>query len=159
MSDLSTAAAAFIDVAHRIVWATAATVTADGEPRTRILHPIWEFDGNELTGWIATSPQSPKAADLANRPSMSLTYWDATHDVATADCDTTWELSLEERTAGWERFANGPQPVGYDPSLIPGWTGPEVESFGILRLRPRSLRVMPGTLMMAGFGELHTWRR
>jgi hypothetical protein len=31
--------------------------------------------------------------------------------------------------------------------------------FGILRLSPHRLRVMPGTLMLAGQGELLTWRR
>ncbi len=159
MSELSITAPAFVEVAHRIVWATAATVTSAGEPRTRILHPIWEFDGASLTGWIATSPLSPKAADLAHRASMSLTYWDARHDVATADCDTAWELDHDARVAGWERFATGAEPVGYDPSIIPGWTDPDAPAFGILRLTPRYLRVMPGSLMMTGQGELHTWRR
>jgi hypothetical protein len=31
----------------RIAWATVATVGADGAPRTRILHPIWE----DHVGW------------------------------------------------------------------------------------------------------------
>ena len=43
-------------LAHRIVWCTVATTGADGRPRTRVLHPIWEWDGTGLTGWIATSP-------------------------------------------------------------------------------------------------------
>lgn len=68
------------------------------------------------------------------------------------------EHSAADRAAGWERFANGPAPVGYDPAIVPGWDGPESPEFGILRLRPRRLRVMPGTLMLAGQGELLTWR-
>jgi hypothetical protein len=158
MSELSTTAPAFIAVAHRIVWCTVATAGADGRPHTRILHPIWEWDGDALIGWVLTSPRSPKARDLDARPAVSLTYWDSTHDVATADCDTAWELGAEERQAGWDRFARGPAPVGYDPSIIPQWPDPQAPEFGVLRLEPRALRVMPGTLMLQGTGELLTWR-
>ncbi|MET0489134.1 MAG: pyridoxamine 5'-phosphate oxidase family protein, partial [Acidimicrobiales bacterium] len=56
---LDTVAPAFIAMAHRIVWCTVATVDGEGRPHTRILHPIWQFDGGALTGWIATSPRSP----------------------------------------------------------------------------------------------------
>ena len=56
MHSLDTVAPAFVEMAHRIVWCVAATTGADGGPRTRVLHPIWEWDGGTLTGWIATSP-------------------------------------------------------------------------------------------------------
>jgi general stress protein 26 len=158
MADLATTAPAFVDIAHRIVWATVATVDAHGDPRSRILHPIWEWDGTTLTGWILTGPQSPKASDLAARPRVSLTYWDATHDVATADCATEWEDSREQRQAGWDRFLHGPAPVGYDPSIVPTWPSPDAPAFGVLRLTPSALRVMPGTLMLQGTGQLLTWR-
>lgn len=154
---LQDTAPAFVEVAHRIVWATVATVGATGQPRTRILHPIWEWDGERLTGWIATSPHSPKARDLAHESRVSLTYWDAAHDVATADCDTAWESDLDDRRAGWQRFAEGPEPVGYDPSMIPGWDSPDSASFGIVRLEPTRLRVFPGSLLLRGTGELLTW--
>lgn len=158
MANITEIAPRFIAVAHRIVWASVATVTADGAPRSRILHPIWEFDGSSVTGWIATSPASPKARDLASRPKVSLTYWDATHDTCTAECDVAWEASDGERAAAWARFASGPAPVGYDPSIVPGWTDPTAEAFGVLRLTPTALRVMPGSLMLRGEGELMTWR-
>jgi general stress protein 26 len=157
MSSLAEIAPAFVDVAHRIVWCTVATVDTSGAPRTRVLHPIWEFDGERLTGWIATGPQSVKARHLAHEPRVSLTYWDATHDVATADCTTEWELDAEARRRGWQRFADAPAPVGYDPSIIPGWTDPGAEAFGILRLEPTALRVMPGSLLTQGQGELRSW--
>ena len=158
MSSLETAAPAFVAMAHRIVWCTVATVSPGGAPRTRVLHPIWEWDGSALTGWIATSPSSPKAVDLAATPSVSITYWATNHDTCTADCTTEWESSTEDRLAGWNRFKNAPAPVGYDPAMIPSWTSPEVPGFGILRLAPQRLRVMEGSLMMTGKGELHTWR-
>jgi hypothetical protein len=144
MSSLAETAPAFIDIAHRIVWCTVATVDTTGAPRTRILHPIWEWDGQRLTGWIATEPTSVKAGHLAHEPRVSLTYWDPTQDVATADCTTAWELDAGSRQRGWDRFANAPAPVGYDPRSIPQWTAPDVDAFGILRLEPTRLRVMPG---------------
>jgi hypothetical protein len=47
--------------------------------------------------------------------------------------------------------------VGYDPSIIPPWTSAAAEAFGILRLAPTRLRVMPGSVMLQGKGELLTW--
>src|SRR5204863_7863562 len=75
MDALESVAPAFVRMAHQIVWATAATVNAAGAPTTRILHPIWEWDGTSLNGWIATSPSSPKAKHLERVPMLSLTYW------------------------------------------------------------------------------------
>ena len=45
---LGTVAPAFVEMAHRIVWASVATVDRQGRPRSRILHPIWQWDGTEL---------------------------------------------------------------------------------------------------------------
>ena len=157
MQNLSIVAPAFVEMAHRIVWAVAATVDAAGQPRTRVLHPIWDFTDDQLTGWICTSPQSPKAADLGVMPALSLTYWIRTQDTCTADCDVVWDDTPKLRQAGWERFLNGPAPVGYDPTVVPGWTDPQNPAFGVIRLTPHRLRVMAGTVMTAGQGEVLTW--
>ena len=156
-TSLDVAAPAFRDMAHSIVWCTVATVMRSGNPSTRVLHPIWEWDGDRLQGWIATGPQTPKANDLAHNPNISLTYWAPNQDTCTAHCTTSWLTSDVERRAGWDRFANGPDPVGYDPSIIPPWTSPEAAAFGVLHLEPTWLRVQPGTLMTGGSGELLTW--
>jgi hypothetical protein len=155
---LASVAPAFVEMAHRIVWCVAATTGTDGAPNTRILHPIWAWDGEALTGWILTSPASPKAADLRATPAMSLTYWHPDQDTCTADCGAVFEEGAEARRAGWDRFVSGPAPVGYDPSIIPFWPHPDVAEFGVLRLTPTRLRVMPGTMMAGGGGELLTWR-
>lgn len=159
MQPLSAVAPQFVDMAHRIVWCVAATVDPSGMPRSRVLHPVWEWDeaAGRLTGWIATGPQTPKAADLNATPSLSLTYWAPTQDTCTADCSVVWDDTPELRSGGWERFRTAPAPVGYDPSVIPGWDRPESSEFGIIRLSPHRLRVMPGTVMTAGQGELLTW--
>lgn len=155
---LADVAPAFVSMAHTIVWCSAATVDRSGRPRSRVLHPIWEWDGAALIGWIATSPSSPKAADLASTPALALTYWAPSHDTCSASCRATWAASAEERAAGWDRFANGPAPVGYDPAIVPGWDRPTSAAFGILRLEPYELRVMPGSVMLRGEGERLAWR-
>ena len=94
-----TVAPAFVDMAHSIVWATVATVSPEGRPHTRILHPIWEWDGTDLRGWILTSPRSPKAVDLAANPIVSLTYWNPAQDTATVDAG--------HRVGGLRRAAAG----------------------------------------------------
>ena len=157
MQDLNVVASAFVEMAHRIVWCVVGTTAPDGSPATRVLHPVWDWDGERLTGWIATSPLSPKAAHLAHRPEVSLTYWSPDQDTCTADCTAAWDDSPELRHEGWRRFAEAPAPVGYDPSIIPGWTDPDAASFGVLRLRPHRLRVMPGSLLMSGEGSLLRW--
>lgn len=158
MNELTETAPAFVDMAHRIVWCTAATVATDGSPRTRVLHPIWEWDGDKLTGWVATSPQSPKADDLASTPQVSMTYWDRTQDTCTVDCNTVWETDQKERELGWHRFEHGEPPVGYDPQMIPGWTSYDAEAFGILRLEPHRIRLLPGSLMTSGIGKRLSWK-
>ncbi len=123
MASLEQIAPAFIEMAHSIVWASAATVDANGRPRSRVLHPIWEWDGTDLFGWVATVPSPVKKAHLAVHPQMSLNYWTTSHDTCSAECLVEWYLDDETRTAVWSRFANGPEPVGYDPRIIPEWIG------------------------------------
>ncbi|TNF90056.1 MAG: pyridoxamine 5'-phosphate oxidase family protein, partial [Gammaproteobacteria bacterium] len=52
-----------------------------------------------------------------------------------------------------------PEPVGYDPSIIPGWENAASESFAVLKLDPWRLRVMPGSVLLAGEGEVLVWER
>lgn len=155
---LEIVAPAFVEMAHRIVWATVATVDTAGLPSTRILHPIWEWDGSSLTGWIATSPLSPKAKHLAATPSVSVTYWTPNHDTCTATCTTAWESTDAQREAGWKRFAEAPAPVGYNPKIIPGWETPLAPRFGILRIEPVALRLLEGSLMTGGSGRRLAWK-
>ncbi|WP_407664637.1 pyridoxamine 5'-phosphate oxidase family protein [Mycolicibacterium anyangense] len=146
-------------MAHRIVWASVATVDSGGRPRSRVLHPIWEWDGEQLQGWIATVPTPLKRAHVQANPYASITYWAPNHDTCTAECNVQWAFDDDVRAAIWEKFKNAPAPVGYDPAIIPQWSGgPTSEAFAVLRLQPWRLRVMPGTVMTAGSGELLSWR-
>lgn len=158
MDDLVRIAPAFVEMAHRIVWCSAATVDAHGRPHSRILHPIWQWDGRQLVGWIATGPTAIKRAHLKASPYMSLNYWAPSHDTCVADCRAAWAFDDETRTMVWNLFANGPEPVGYDPRIIPAWTGPTVKAFAALRLEPWHLRVFPGSVLMGQGGEVLNWR-
>jgi hypothetical protein len=148
----------FRDMAHQIVWASVATVDADGRPRSRILHPIWEWDGTDLVGWIATVPTTVKRAHLHAHPEVSVSYWTTNHDTCGAECTAQWYVDDETRKSLWDKFTNAPKPVGYDPAIIPMWRdGPTSEGFAALRLTPYRLRVMAGSVMTNGEGATLTW--
>jgi hypothetical protein len=130
----------FIEVAHRIVWCTVATVDRLGRPRSRILHPYWEFDGEQLVGWIVTRPTPVKVAHLARTPYLSCSYWDPAHDVAIADCHAEWIDDVATRQRVWELYREAPEPLGFDFwSTFPD--GPPSEIVSLLRLRPYRLRI------------------
>lgn len=156
--ELATVAPRFVEMAHRITWCTAATVDVQNRPRSRILHPIWEWDGSTLTGWIATGPTPAKRAHLDHSPYVSCNYWAPSHDTCVADCRTTWALDLPTRERVWSLFAHGPEPVGYDPAIVPGWDEPASPGFAALRLDPWHLRVFPGSVLLGQGGEVHEWR-
>ena len=128
---------AFIRMAHRIVWASVATVEPDGRPRTRILHPIWEWVGDQLVGWIASSRTAVKVSALAAQPAVSVSYWSPSHDTCAAECNAAWADDAVTRHRTWHLFADAPQPVGYDPRIIPGLGQPRCR--GVLRAAPRAV--------------------
>lgn len=157
MADLARVAPAFVEMAHRIVWATVATTDRQGRPRSRILHPIWEWDGERLVGWIGTTQSPVKRAHLARQPYVSVNYWAPTHDTAEAVCLAEWAMDDETRTRAWNLFKSGPEPVGYDPAIVPGWVSPTEEPWAVLRLSPERLRVFPGSVLLGQGGEVLTW--
>ena len=89
---------------------------------------------------------------------VSVNYWSPEQDTCTAECRTTWGFDDETRQRVWQLFKDGPEPVGYDPAIVPAWKdGPTSVAFAALRLAPWRLRVMPGTAMLGGGGEVLTW--
>ena len=159
MQSLTEVAPAFIEMAHRIVWCSVATVDGQGRPRSRILHPIWRWDGEQLIGWIGTGPTPTKRAHLAAHPYMSLNYWTPSQDTCVAECQATLVFDDETLTMVWNLFKNAPPPVGYDPAIVPAWAGPTTPSFVAVRLEPWRLRVFPGTVLMGQGGTVLTWQK
>ncbi|CAN5891943.1 pyridoxamine 5'-phosphate oxidase family protein [soil metagenome] len=159
MQPLAEVAPPFIETAHRIVWCTVATVDDQQRPRTRILHPLWSWDGDQLHGVIATSPTPVKVANLEASPYVSCNYWSPEQDVVTADCHATWSFDDDTCAHVWEAFKAEPEPVGYDPAMIPPWSqGPTGDAFAVLRLQPWRLRVFPGSVLMGQGGDVLNWR-
>lgn len=156
-ASLSEVATTFVDMAHRIVWCTAATVDRASRPRSRVLHPIWEWEDGVLAGWVATGPTATKRAHLEVSPYVSCNYWAENHDTCVAECRAEWAFDLPTRERIWNLFKSAPAPVGYDPAMIPGWDGPDSPGFAVLRLTPWRLRVMPGTVLLAGEGDVLSW--
>jgi hypothetical protein len=88
-----------------------------------------------------------------------VSYWSPSHDTCSADCVAQWYLDDDTRRTVWDMFANGPEPVGYDPRIIPQWReGPTSQEFAVLRLTPYRLRVMAGAVMTKGEGAPLIWR-
>ena len=159
MSNLAEVAPKFIAMAHEIVWCSVATTDPKGRARSRILHPIWEWDGTNLVGWIATGKTPIKLADLASSAHASCCYWTPTQDTCVADCEASWVEDAATKHHVWNSLANGPAPVGYDPSMIPGWDNADAEAFNALKLTPYKVRVMPGESLMNGTYDAALWRR
>ena len=160
MTDLASIAPAFVTMAHRIVWASVATVDGEGRPRSRVLHPYWTWDGDTLTGVIATGPTPTKRANLARSPYVSVNYWSPDHDTCVAECAAEWILDDDGRREVWQTFVDAPAPVGYDPAIVPAWKdGPVSDAFAGLRLDPWRLRVFPGTALLGQGGDILTWSR
>jgi general stress protein 26 len=146
----------FVAMAHQIGMAVGATV-GSGRPHTRVMQPVWTWDGARRVGLVSTLADAPKVDDVRSMPSLSLTYWEPGQDTCSADCDVEIVTSPDEKKAAWDLFVGTPPPAGFDPSVK--WASADDPGFGVLRLSPTWLRVMPGTLMTAGVGDVHTWRR
>lgn len=120
----------FITRVQQMVWCSVATVDAQGRPRSRILHPIWEG----ATGWIGTHPDSHKARHLERNPYMSLAYVANVMNPVYVDCKAQWIDDLDVKRRVWNLFRDAPEPIGYDPAH--DFVAPESERFGLLKLTP-----------------------
>jgi hypothetical protein len=147
----------FVDIAHRVVWCTIATVDLRGRPRSRVLHPLWEVgrDGS-LIGWVTTRTTPVKVAHLAGNPWVSCSYWNPDHDTAVAECRAQWETDLDQTHRIWQMFRATPAPLGHDPWAI--WPdGPASPDAGLLRLQPWLIVTRRLAAMVAG-DKPRTWR-
>ena len=159
MNTLSETATAFVDMAHKIVWCSVATVDSDNRPWSRVLHPFWEWDGEQLIGWVATGATPLKRAHLQHSAFTSLNYWAPEQDTCVAECAASWCFDIDTRKRVWDKYLELPAPLGYDPAIIPGWESAESEGFSVMRFDPWRVRVFPGTVLMGQGGEVLTWEK
>ena len=133
-------------VIEQIVWCTLATVSPDGAPRCRIVHPIWDWD--TATGWITSRATPLRRRHLAHQSLVSCSYWSPAHDAAFVDCRAEW-VRGEDRRRVWERCLEIDPPMGFDPTpMFPG--GPDDPGFAPMSLQPTRIRVTIAAEMSAG---------
>ncbi len=104
-------------IIERVVWCTVATVSPAGAPRTRLMHPVWFWDGATPTALVSARPTPLKLRHLAANPEVSCSYWDPVHDTVTVDATARW-IAEGERRETWDRIAAVPGPIGFDPAII-----------------------------------------
>ncbi|MDY7102513.1 MAG: pyridoxamine 5'-phosphate oxidase family protein [Actinomycetota bacterium] len=119
------------EIVERIVWCTVTTVTPDGAPRNRLMHPVWRWDGDAPEALVTSRLTPIKLRHLAANPHVSCFYWDPSHDTAAIDATAEW-VPAEDIPEAWETIRTTPPPVGFDPAMI--WPdGPTSDGVGILR--------------------------
>ncbi|MFC0105159.1 pyridoxamine 5'-phosphate oxidase [Kibdelosporangium aridum] len=127
------------EITGRIVWSTVSTTDRLGQPRVRIMHPVWEITPASVVGFVGTRRTPVKTAHIAKSPWVTCAYWSPAHDAAFLDCHVSW--------AGpevWDRLA-----AGYDPSTL--WPdGPQSADFAAWELRPYRIQVIRGADVAAG---------
>lgn len=125
-------------VIEDVVWCTLATVGPDGRPRTRVVHPVWDWDAG--VGWITRRGTPLQRRHLEHQPAVSCGWWSPSHHVAHVDALATW-VPEEEKQAVWDRCSAEPEPLGFDPSpMFPD--GPSGVGFAPIRLEPYRVRVV-----------------
>lgn len=139
----------FFRFTQEIVWCTVTTVDSDGRPRSRILHPIWEMEGDRPVGWIFTNPSPIKSRHLAANPVIAFSYWSPTHHVVQGEAATSWVQDPAVKKHVWDLFTTTPEPLGYDLTAF-GVSGPDSPDFTVLRLDPDRIQVLDGAKAAAG---------
>ena len=129
------------EVVERVVWCTVTTVSPEGEPRSRLMHPVWSWDGGTPTALVTSRPTALKRRHLEVNDRISCFYWDPAHDTVAIDATARW-LADEERTAAWESVTAIAPPVGFDPAMI--WPdGLDSEDCAFLRFMAHRLVATP----------------
>ncbi len=132
----------FLAFTTKIVWCTMATVDAQGRPRQRIMHPIWQVVGDRPVGWVLTGRTSVKTRHLAANPHVSCAYWSQAQHTVVADCVASWvEDATVKRQVG-DLFATTPPPLGYDLGGGGILAGPDDPRFTPLRLAPWRVQIL-----------------
>jgi hypothetical protein len=127
-------------IVERIVWCTVTTVAGNGEPRSRLMHPVWRWEGGPHA-LVSARPTAVKVAHLAANPRVSCFYWDPEHDTVEIDAVAEW-VPDDDRPAVWNDIAATPPPVGFDPAMI--WPdGPLTADCAFLRFRATRIVATP----------------
>jgi hypothetical protein len=137
-------------IVEDIIWATATTVSPNGSPRSRLVHPVWRWPVDGPVGYVTSRPTALRVAHIAAHPTMSFFYWSQQHDTVAIDAVARW-VPADELLDVWNDIAATPAPVGFDPHII--WAdGPTSADYAVLRVE--AFRV----IVRRGAQKLATWR-
>lgn len=135
---------------EKAVYCNMATIDRVDRPRSRMMHPIWEFTDSIPIGWVISWPQSHKAKHLARNPYVSLAYIREKSKPVYIDCKAQWVNGIQEQQRIWELHRATPPPLGFDPQ--PHYGDRYHPFFGLLKFTP--WRIELGNLD----GEPIIWR-
>lgn len=141
-------------IVDRIVYASVTTVSHTGEPRSRVVHPVWRWADDGLTGWIGVRPTSLMLRHLPANPHVSCAYWSPAHDAVYID-GTAHVAPPDELHDAWQSMASATGPTAFDPfTIFPG--GPEPGVFNAVVIEAHRIRVVEAARLPTG-GPYRAW--
>jgi hypothetical protein len=105
------------------------------------MHPVWFWDDGVPVALVSARPTPLKMRHLHANPQVSCFYWDPAHDTVAIDATARW-INPDDRRDAWQRIAEVPAPVGFDPRVIwPG--GPGSADCAFLQLEAHRIVATP----------------
>lgn len=154
--------APFADEFHQrttsIIYCTLTTVSPDGIPRSRIVHPVWTLLDGCPVGWVVGYKTPLKIRHLEHSPHVALMYWSPDDHTVAIDALAVWQDDESSREMVWTLIKGTPPPMGWDPgAYIPaGWNDP---AFTPLRLDPTRIQMLDGERFRNGDYTHRIWHR
>ncbi len=84
----------------KIFWCTATTADAQGRPRPRILHPIWQVIDGLPVDWVVTSQTPVKTTHLARKPHLACMYWNPDQNTSPSTASRPGRTNSRRSTSG-----------------------------------------------------------
>lgn len=139
-------------VVDGIIYSSVATVSADGEPRSRIVHPVWNWDAP--VGWITVRPTSLMLRHLRRNPVITCSYWSSAHNAVYLD-GMARPAREEELASVWNAVGSVTGPTAFDPiTIFPD--GPVPGTFCAVIVVPHRIRVVEAVRLASG-GPYDLW--
>jgi uncharacterized pyridoxamine 5'-phosphate oxidase family protein len=148
----------FLRFTADIVYCTVTTVDAQGRPRSRVMHPIFEVVDGEPLGRAVTNRSPVKTRHLAANPHVSCSYWSPAQNTVYLDCVATWVDDIAGKRYVWDLFRLTPPPLGWGDMSAYEPEGIAHPLFQPLRLRPWRIQVLRADQVARGDFHPRTWQ-
>lgn len=148
----------FLRFTADIVYCTVTTVDAQGRPRSRVMHPIFEVVDGQPIGWAVTDRSPVKTRHLAANPYVSCAYWSPAQNTVYVDCRASWVDDIAGKQHVWALFRGTPPPLGWGDMSAYEPEGIAHPLFQPLRLSPWRVQVLRAEQVARGDFHPRTWR-